>query len=293
MKEGVRMAFTDLFEETSSDWVRYSKYEFKTAADGKEYLTPTADAEIEIYNPLDVAKDLLADTLNLGRALCEQDELTADGKDGIMNFVLKYGLFGYMTAIPLNGNFMEYPHVFFGRNPYFDVDFMETKEYLEYFQPFGIKQGQRGGFALFTSKALEFAIEFSRNYAERTDWIFDYLREFFQHFLACASFDKTDNPALRGVYAEIISSFREYGLGFQMRMADKPVLVWDFNALKTLMETVYGFVVSDKDEPLRICKHCGKVFFITHGRSLFCSERCRNQFNVYKNRAKKKDVGKA
>ena len=31
----------NLFERTSSNWVRYSEYEWKAAADGTMYLTPT------------------------------------------------------------------------------------------------------------------------------------------------------------------------------------------------------------------------------------------------------------
>ena len=34
------------------------------------------------------------------------------------------------------------------------------------------------------------------------------------------------------------------------------------------------------------CKHCGKLFYATDIRSEFCSARCRNQYNVYKSRAK-------
>jgi len=206
---------------------------------------------------------------------------------------LKYGLLGFMTAIPLNGNFMEYPHVFLGRNGFFETDFMETRECLQVFQPFGIKQGQpKTGFAmlpaLIMGKTLEYSIVFYRNYAECTDWLFGVFSEFYTHFAACAAYHTMDNPVLQGRCADIVSSFCEYGLGFRMRMDGKPMLVWDFNSLKTALETVYAFLVSSADQPLRMCKHCGKVFFATHGRTEFCSGRCRNQFNVYKSRGKGK-----
>jgi len=206
---------------------------------------------------------------------------------------LKYGLLGFMTARPLNGNFMEYPHVFFGRNGFFETDFMETRECLQVFQPFGIKQGQpKTGFAmppaLIMGKPLEYSIVFSRNYAECTDWPFGVFSEFYTHFAACAAYHTMDNPVLQGRCADIVSSFCEYGLGFRMRMDGKPMLVWDFNSLKTALETVYAFLVSSAVQPLCMCKHCGKVFFATHGRTEFCSGRCRNQFNVYKSRGKGK-----
>lgn len=284
------MDLHSIYEQTSSEWVRYSKYEYKETG-GQEYLTPAADSDIAIYNPLDVAEDLVVDALNLGALFCQGGELAGREKDALLAFTRKYGPLGFMTAIPLNSSFMEYPNVFFGRNSFFEVDYMETKDYLQIFQPFGVKQGQpKTGFtlppALVMGKALEYSLVFSRNYAERTDWLFRLFSQFYTHFAACAAYHITDNPALQNRYANIIAGFCEYGLGFRMKMEGKPMLVWDFNSLKMVMETVYGFLASRKDEPLRLCKHCGKVFFAMHGRAEFCSGRCRNQYNVYKSRGK-------
>jgi len=282
------MDLHSIFKRTSSEWVHFSKYEYREIG-GREYLTPAADSDISIYNPLDVAEDLVVDALNLGALLCQSEELTEKGKAALLDFTRKYGLLGFMTAIPLNSNF---PNVFVGRNGFFDVDFMETKDYLQIFQPFGIKQEQpRTGFtlppALLMGETLEYEIVFSRNYSERTDWLFGVFSEVYTHFAACAAYHATDNPVLQGRCADIVSSFCEYGLGFRMRMDGKPTMMWDFNSLKTALETVYAFLVSSAGQPLRICKHCSKVFYATHGRTEFCSGRCRNQFNVYKSRGKK------
>jgi hypothetical protein len=280
-----------IIEKISAEWIRYSEYEYREQ-DGREYLTPAADSFIMQYNPLDVAEDLVADALNLGALFCQSEIMTEKEKAALLGFVSKYGLLGFMMAIPLNGNFMEYPHVFFGRNAFFDVGYMETRDYLQYFQPFGIKEGQPKGvmdkITLLMGKDLEYSIMFSRNYAERTDWLFGVFSEFYTHFAACAAYHTTDNPALKDHCAGVASGFREYGLGFRMVMEDKPILVWDFNSLKMAMETVYGFMLSDAAEPLRICKKCGKESFASHGRLEFCSGRCRNQYNVYKHRGKGK-----
>ena len=284
------MNLRDFFEKTSSDWVRYSKYEIKEK-DGQEYITPAADSKIELFNPLDSAEDLVVDSLNVGMLLCIGDLDTQTKQDMLISFAHTYGLLGFMTAIPLNGNFMEYPHVFFGRNAFFDVGMMETGEYIKLFQPFGIKEGQpRDGFTLpvtlITGKTLEYSIVFSRNYAERIDWFEGVLKQFYMHFAACKGYEGTDNPALKDAYAETISCFSEYGLGFRMGVDGKPTMVWDFNSLKMVIETIYAFLISAADTPLRMCKRCGKAFYAKHGRSEFCSGRCRNQFNVYKSRAK-------
>ena len=56
-----------LFERTSSNWVRYSEYEWKTAEDGNLYLTPTATAQPGIYDPLAAYQQIVLDAINIGR----------------------------------------------------------------------------------------------------------------------------------------------------------------------------------------------------------------------------------
>jgi len=40
-----------IFEHLSSSWIRYFDYEWRTAKDGHEYLTPTAEAGVRPYDP--------------------------------------------------------------------------------------------------------------------------------------------------------------------------------------------------------------------------------------------------
>ena len=66
-----------LFEHTSSQWVRYSNYEWKKAEDGNLYLTPMKDAQPQIYDPLRNAEQLVVDALNIGR-MCMSRKPDAD-----------------------------------------------------------------------------------------------------------------------------------------------------------------------------------------------------------------------
>ena len=56
----------NLFEQSRSHWVRYDRYELKTAADGKRYITPGKNAKPDIYNPLKEAPGIVLDALNVG-----------------------------------------------------------------------------------------------------------------------------------------------------------------------------------------------------------------------------------
>ena len=106
-------------------------------------------------------------------------------------------------------------------------------------------------------------------------------------FAAAFYYDKTDDVAVQGVYSGIVDAFKMYGLGFRVKMMGAPTLLWDFSSLKIALETLYGFYLTDPDRPLRICKHCGKVFVSRKSTAEFCSVPCRNQYNVYKSRGKK------
>ena len=49
-KKGITMK--NIFQKSSSNWVKYDKYEWRTATNGKCYITPSADAKLSIYNPI-------------------------------------------------------------------------------------------------------------------------------------------------------------------------------------------------------------------------------------------------
>ena len=57
----------NLFERTSSNWVRYSEYEWRAADYGTLYLTPTKTAQPSIYDPLAEYQQIVLDAINIGR----------------------------------------------------------------------------------------------------------------------------------------------------------------------------------------------------------------------------------
>lgn len=65
MVEGLTMK--NLFERTSSTWVRYSEYEWKKSEDGILYLTPSKTAQPSIYDPLTEYQQIVLDAINIGR----------------------------------------------------------------------------------------------------------------------------------------------------------------------------------------------------------------------------------
>ena len=69
MDSGVarRCVMKQLFERTSSCWVRYEKYVIRTDSKGVKYITAASDARPQIIDPLEDAQTMVLDALNVGR----------------------------------------------------------------------------------------------------------------------------------------------------------------------------------------------------------------------------------
>lgn len=108
---------TNLFEHTSAYWAKYASYEWRKAADGKEYLLPTADAKASVYNTMPLADQLVLDAVNIGLLVIHKSP-EKKIKAAIHTFVCNYGLLGMMTAFPTTPNFVEYEKVYLPKNQF-------------------------------------------------------------------------------------------------------------------------------------------------------------------------------
>ena len=274
-----------LFERTSSLWVRYSSYEWKKAEDSKLYLTPTKDAQPGIYDPLRDAQQLVVDALNIGR-MCMSKKPDADIQKAIQSFAVVY--------LP--------------KNPFIKAEAMETMEYLALFFPFekpdvvkrGIEslwniEGDKAMMALamtMSDRPMAVNMEFQREYAERYDWLkqqfTNWVFIFSTSFLYYEDYDAIDEDT-RNLYRQSMAAFDGNAPSYHIALLDKPTIVWDFHSLLLGIQMMFSFMLTDEKTPLRLCRHCMKVFVASRPSNQFCSPECKNRHNVYKNRAKKKE----
>lgn len=75
---------------------------------------------------------------------------------------------------------------------------------------------------------------------------------------------------------------------YSLIVTDRTEMHNEFNSLMSVFNFIMANLLSAEGSPLKVCKHCNKAFISENKRTEFCSERCRNQFNVYKSRAKTK-----
>ena len=266
-----------LFQKTSSHWVKYSEYEFKQGNDGIRYIMPTPKAKPSVYDPLKDAEKMVVDALNVGR-LAMRDDGNHIPTLEINEFASKYGLLGFMTALPTTPNFMDYEAVYLSKNHFIKQETMSTPDYLSIFFPFGKPDVSKsdiraqfnvGGDRTMVAIAMTFSDEpmamnmsFQREYAERVDWIATQLRDLaftlVSSFLYYEDYNHVDE-ATKNIYRQGISAFGGIAPTYHIALYDKPTIVWDFHSLLRGIQMMFSFALTDEDRPLRLCKSCNMV----------------------------------
>ena len=306
-KEAGNPHMNNLFQKTSSYWAKYSEYEYRKDNDDILYLTPTPKAKPAVYDPLKDGEALVLDALNIGMLTMKPtgDKKTDDNrlKQAVLDFVTKYGLLGFMTALPTTPQFMDYEAVYLPKNQYIKQETMPTHDYLAHFFPFSNPDfykdkrtarwnvtGDREMMALamtFADDSMAMAMSLQREYAERYDWLIEQFRDwafiFVTSFLYYEEYDNIDESQ-RDLYRQGMAAFNGIAPTYRIALRDKPIILWDFHSLLLGIQIMLSFMIVDESKPLRCCRHCSNAFTTKHPNAIFCSPRCKNQFNVYKSR---------
>ena len=102
-------------------------------------------------------------------------------------------------------------------------------------------------------------------------------------------FDKQNNAIQEFNIEEDVVKYYFSGVPYKINMyGKKPEISWQPNSLKQAIDLSFVFMLCSEKNPLKICKHCGKVFHAKNPKAEYCSPQCRNQANVYKSREKNK-----
>jgi hypothetical protein len=298
----------NLFKQASSHWVKYSEYELKKAPDGAQYIKPAPKAKPSIYDPLKDAETMVVDALNVGLLQMGQRPGEKAITAAVIEFIHKYGLLGFMTALPTTPKFMEYDAAYLPKNHFIKEEAMAVADYAALFFPFEKPEfrkkkdehgfsvtGDRDMMALqltFSDKPMAMNMSLQRDYAERLDWLLtqfkDWAFTFMSSILYYADYDKVDEPT-RNLYRLGMAAFGGVAPTYHIALYDKPTIVWDFHSLLLGVQMMFSFMLTDETNPIRACKHCHKAFIAGHPNAAFCDPKCKNQYNVYKSRAKGKD----
>ncbi|OUN90628.1 hypothetical protein B5F98_12465 [Pseudoflavonifractor sp. An44] len=251
--------------------------------------------------------NLVLDALNVGMLMMGR-RTDVDVDAAILEFVTKYGLLGLMTALPTTPSFMDYEAVYLPKNHFIKAETMETEDYLALFYPFEqldvVKQGVESDWTVsgdrtmialtmtFADEPMAKTMSFQREYAEPYDWIAQQLKDWAftltTSVLYYHDYDSIDEGT-RNLYRKAMAAFGGIAPSYHIELLEKPTIYWDFHSLLLGIQMMFSFMLVDEARPLRLCKHCQKVFMSSRANAAFCSARCKNQYNVYKSRGKHKE----
>ena len=300
------MKFTEMFGRATSRWVRYSEYEAIQSESGEWYVSPAPNATSAVYDPIENVETMIVDALNIGlkcmsgaKQFYDDNRMVAE----ICVFAEKYGLLGFMTALPTTIEFMDYETVYLPKNRFIRAEAMPSIEYAELFFPFDKEVNEnpnrhrhytKDDSSIMVSlaarnkpKAIEMA--YQRGYSESCKWLRTQFADWALMFGASSLYyelEKTD-PELAALQREAVAAFDGNVPSFHIELFDKPTIVWDFKSLLTVINVVFGLMLTDDDRPLRSCKYCNRAFIATHPKAEFCEHKCKNKYNVYKSRVQK------
>ena len=290
---------TNLFEHTSVDWARYSAYEWRKAADGREYLLPTADAAFSVYNPVALADQLVLDAVNVGLLTFHKTQDEKKIRDAIHRFVSSYGLLGMMTALPTTSKFVEYEKVYLLKNQFIREESMETLDYMKLFFPFQMPDFRKKGvesvwnvsgsdwaeaamFMTFHNEPQAMAMSFMRGYGEPFEWLKEVFRDWAFTFLCANMYHRgrelLDQDTLN-LYRRGLACFDGNAPSYHLELHDHPVIVWDFHSLMLAVRFLFSLKMVDVKNPLRMCEKCYKAFYAHRTDAQYCSAECRNKAN--------------
>jgi len=295
----------NIFQKTSSCWAKYSEYEW-VEKDGVTYLKPTAGAKASVYDPIEDAEDLVVDAVNVG--LLHMHHAGKEEVDAaLMGFAVKYGLLGIMSALPTTPDFLVYDTAYLPHNHFVREESMPSDDLAALFFPLGgldyrrtdeglawDVEGERDLMALmmtFSKEPGAMQMSFSRDYAERRDWLLTQFKDLaFTFVTSVLYYEDVDghDDVQRDVFRRGMAAFGGIAPTYRIALLDRPTIVWDFHSLMLGLQMMFSFMLTDEKNPLRICRHCLKAFAAAHPNAAFCSPQCKNRHNVYKSRAKSK-----
>lgn len=285
----------------ASDWIRYNDYEFKENEQGELYIVPTAYATFSMYNPFDVADDLLVELMQLGQEALKPHQSEESLKKMIITFAKKYGLFGFISSSVYNRDIIGDEHVLLiENNPITNEKAMTVKKYVNKFIPFAeegdvefieykkctdVRKSEDSP-KFYGKRPVVIDLIFSRFYAEQVKWIIDFAKMMVSHFDQILTY-KGASAYLTEEVTILAGKFNANKIGFTINQLDRTTIAWEFDSLKTAIQTIYAFAVTDEDVLINRCPHCNKMFIAKNQREKYCCVSCRNRANVYKSRSRK------
>ena len=87
-------------------------------------------------------------------------------------------------------------------------------------------------------------------------------------------YDSIDEET-RNLYRKAMAAFGGIAPSYHIELLEKPTIYWDFHSLLLGIQMMFSFMLVDEARPLRLCKHCQKVFMSSRANAAFAAHGAR------------------
>ena len=292
---------------THYSYLRYGAYSGKYK-EKEYYIVPNPYENVgfgNVYDMFSKIESALVYLLNIGK-ICLEDDTERTKFTCALLFVEQYGLLGFMTEAPTNSNFMLDKEITLKEGNFIEKKgIIKMQDYFELFFPFSTKDeisysivdnkvniNTKSDLQKVLSKTpINDQLIYSPFYAEKVDWIIEYAKKMYRIYKLITDCIESDENNKGNEYAkEVIDNYIVSGVPYKIHMyGNIPEIAWQPNSLKQALDMSFGFFMCSDKNPIKQCKHCGKIFSAKNPKAEYCDGKCRNKANVYKSRNKGKE----
>ncbi len=260
---------------------KYSDYQIKHVEE-KPYIFPTEDAMLQEINVTSSVQEIMIDFLKVGKSVYYQED---NAREIILNFIKKYGFFGFLYDFPENSLFIFDKDIILKENQLIKDNYFKLGviSYIRKFMPNLLNQdildkmndcaekikGNRTSEEFKVIYNMNFI--YSHDYGEPVEMISEYVRGIFEDLLKFQE-SKDDNLNINS----FIGNFK---------IIDGKVLL-ECDTLKNMIDVCFIAEKMAEFRKLKICKYCKTPFIAKNAKSEYDSVKCKNKENVYKFRSR-------
>lgn len=267
-----------------SQLYKYSEYVIKEIEERK-YIFPSDNAQIQESNINEKVTDVLIELLDIGKSVYF-NEIDIEGQ--VMNFVSKYGLFGFINYFPVNELYFLDNEIVLKEDKMID-EYMVKSDIVSYIRIFmpnllnqdivdkivTAKENIKANRITENSKMLiNMNFAYSHDYGETIEMITKYAKQLYEDLMKIQNEDTNDLNVM-----DFVTLFES---------KNGKELVLKYETLKEAMDAVFVSEVMVEVRKLKICRYCNNPFIAVNPKAEYDTPACKNKANVYKFRSKEK-----
>lgn len=263
---------------------KYSEYVIKEVEERK-YIFSADNAQIQESSINENISDVLIELLGIGKSVYFNE---TDTEELVMEFVSKYGLFGFINYFPVNKLYFLDNEIVLKSDKMIDEYIVKSDvvSYIRIFMPNLLNQDIADKIA--TARENIKANRITENSKMLINMNFVYSHDYGEPLEMITKYAKQLYEVLMKIQNEDDSCLNTSEIATLFENRNGKELVLKYETLKNAMDVIFVSEVMAEVRKLKICRYCDKPFIAVNPKAEYDTPACKNKANVYKFRSKEK-----